>query len=194
MGVGLEIVENDAYMKLRSGAEIIEADRFGEKVLRLADGSMVKLFRRKRLLSSAAWYPYAQRFADNCKTLAGCGVRSPEVIAVFRLPSVGRDAVHYRRLEGETIRQLIERGLTDVENRALRVAIRDFIAVLHEKDIYFRSLHLGNIVRMPSGELGLIDVADMTFKSKALGQVARRRNMKHMLRYSEDASWLGLVG
>lgn len=67
MGVGLEIVENDAYMKLRSGAEIIEADRFGEKVLTLADGSMLKLFRRKRLLSSAAWYPYAQRFADNCK-------------------------------------------------------------------------------------------------------------------------------
>lgn len=90
----MKTVENDVYVKMCLGAEIIEADRLGEKVLRLADGSMLKLFRRKRLLSSAAWYPYAQRFADNCEALARCGVPSPEVIAVFRLPSVDRDAVH----------------------------------------------------------------------------------------------------
>ncbi|SBT05401.1 hypothetical protein PROAA_1530001 [Candidatus Propionivibrio aalborgensis] len=47
---------------------------------------------------------------------------------------------------------------------------------------------------MPSGELGLIDVADMTFKIRALGRMARLRNVKHMLRYIEDMSWRELVG
>ena len=64
----------------------------------------------------------------------------------------------------------------------------------HQKGICFRSLPLGNIVRMPSGELGLNDVADMTFKIRALGRMARLRNVKHMLRYIEDMSWRELVG
>lgn len=84
--------------------------------------------------------------------------------------------------------------MTDAESQVLRAAVRTFVTGLHQKGIYFRSLHLGNIVRMTSGQLGLIDVADMTLKRRALGQMARRRNMKHMLRYAEDASWLELVG
>ena len=54
------------YLKLRDGGELIERDRHGEKVVRRPDGTMLKLFRRKRLVSSALFYPYAQRFADNC--------------------------------------------------------------------------------------------------------------------------------
>jgi hypothetical protein len=61
----LKRLVHDDYLAMRAGATVLEADGFGDKVLRLADGTMLKLFRRKRLFSSAAWYPYAQRFADN---------------------------------------------------------------------------------------------------------------------------------
>ena len=62
------------YQALRAGAVVLEADGFGEKVLQLADGRILKLFRRKRLLSSALYYPYARRFADNAHKLAAIGV------------------------------------------------------------------------------------------------------------------------
>lgn len=71
-----------AYESLRDGAEVLEADRYGDKVLRLTDGNFLKLFRRKRLLSSAALYPYAQRFADNAQALKELGIPCPQTIAV----------------------------------------------------------------------------------------------------------------
>jgi len=53
-------LSHDQYRSLRADAQVIEADGHGEKVLRLADGTFVKLFRRKRLISSALFYPYAK--------------------------------------------------------------------------------------------------------------------------------------
>lgn len=186
----VEHAEHDTYLALRANAEIIEADRYGEKVLRLADGRMLKLFRRKRLVSSAAWYPYAQRFADNCAALSTRGIPCPEVIAVYRFREMKRDAVLYQPLPGETIRQLRAAGISAEDAARLRQAIARFIGTLHDRGIYFRSLHLGNIVRTPEGELGLIDVADMTVRKGALSRMTRRRNMQHLLRYRNDADWL----
>lgn len=65
----MQALDHTRYLALREGAQVLEADGSGDKVLRLTDGSILKLFRRKRLLSSAAWYPYAKRFADNCDAL-----------------------------------------------------------------------------------------------------------------------------
>ena len=67
----MQTLEQADYLALRADARVLEYDRHGDKVLQLADGSYLKLFRRKRLLSSAAWYPYAKRFADNALALAG---------------------------------------------------------------------------------------------------------------------------
>jgi hypothetical protein len=54
----------------------------------LADGSYLKLFRRKRLISSAAWYPYAQRFADNALALAAREHPLPRVIGPLPHPGI----------------------------------------------------------------------------------------------------------
>ncbi|MGH8426151.1 MAG: toluene tolerance protein, partial [Pseudomonas fluorescens] len=55
----MQALDHTRYLALREGAQVLEADGSGDKVLRLTDGSILKLFRRKRLLTSAAWYPYA---------------------------------------------------------------------------------------------------------------------------------------
>ncbi|MDN6873554.1 lipopolysaccharide kinase InaA family protein [Pseudomonas citronellolis] len=176
-----------AYESLRAGATVLEADKHGDKVLRLPDGNFVKLFRRKRLISSAALYPYAQRFADNARALQRLGIPCPEVIGVYRVPGIARDLVHYRPLPGQTLRQLITAGQAD---SALRERLGELIARLHERGVYFRSLHLGNVVQTPQGELGLIDIADMKTQRRALGRAQRKRNFAHMLRYAEDRQWL----
>lgn len=171
----------EEYLRLRAGAEVMEADSFGDKVLRLADGTILKLFRRKRLLSSAAWYPYAQRFADNAVAMRRRGIAVPEIIAIVRIPAIARDAVHYHPLPGESLRQLLRAGMEPDERQNLRSAFTRFVIELHEKGIYFRSLHLGNVLQLPDGHFGLIDIADARLRPWRLSIHLRRRNLRLLL-------------
>ena len=175
---------------MREGAEIVERDRFGDKVLRLTDGSFLKLFRRKRLISSAAWYPYAQRFADNATVLEKLGILVPRIIDVMRIPSVKRDAVRYLPLEGVTLRTLARKGLEcDVELK-LKQEFNQFVLQLHDRGIYFRSLHLGNVILLPDDRMGLIDFSDLRVYRKPLGKYMRSRNLRRLQKSDEERDWL----
>lgn len=182
----MQTLDHAHYLHMREGAEVLEADAKGDKVLRLADGSMLKLFRRKRLLTSALWAPYARRFADNCTALRERKIDCPQVRQLYRIPSIARDAVHYDPLPGDTLRQLLGANPGD----DLRAQLGEFIARLHEAGIYFRSAHLGNVVLTPEKTLGLIDIADLRTYRRPLRKSLRLRNFKHMLRYREDRAWL----
>jgi tRNA A-37 threonylcarbamoyl transferase component Bud32 len=182
----MKTLDRTQYLDLRVDAQVIEADGQGDKVLSLADGSMLKLFRRKRLLSSALWAPYALRFAENCQALLARNIDCPTVRQVYRIPSIKRDAVHYDPLPGRTLRQLLA---TD-NDRNLRCMLGEFIAQLHARGVYFRSAHLGNIVLTPQRTLGLIDIADLRAQNRPLGKGLCLRNFKHMLRYRQDRQWL----
>lgn len=181
---------HEDYLQLREGARIIEADRYGDKVLLLPDDTYVKLFRRKRLLTSATFYPYARRFADNLDALTERGIPCPILIALYRVGSIDRDAIHYRPLAGRTLRHIVKDGPDAAQAERLRRALGEFVARLHQLGVYFRSLHLGNIVLTPDGTLGLIDLADMVPRRRSLGRLLRTRNMKHLLRYPEETIWL----
>lgn len=183
----MQNLAHDAYLALRAGAAVLEHDLHGDKVLRLADGNYLKLFRRKRLISSAAWYPYAQRFADNALALQRRGIPCPEVVAVYRIPSIRRDAVLYRPLAGRTLRDLVRAGEAGPE---LHSRLAGFVTSLHQAGIYFRSLHLGNIVLTPDGRFGLIDIADMRVGSRPLRACQQRRNLRHLQRDPLDHQWL----
>ncbi len=175
---------------MRQGAEVLEADAHGEKVLRLANGSFLKLFRRKRLISSAAWSPYAQRFADNARALAALGIPVPEVIEVMRIASIKRDAVHYRPLEGVTLRSLIRQPLDAAALQDLIARFNKFVVQLHQKGIYFRSLHLGNVILTPDGEFGLIDFSDMRIYRRPLPRFMRVRNIRRLEGIASEREWI----
>jgi tRNA A-37 threonylcarbamoyl transferase component Bud32 len=181
----MQKLDHTVYLRLREGADVLEADGKGDKVLRLTDGTMLKLFRRKRLLTSALWSPYAQRFANNCAALRDRNIPCPKIHQVYRIPSIKRDAVHYHPLPGRTVRQFRPDAPA-----SLRAALGSFIALLHQQGIYFRSAHLGNIVLTPDGALGLIDIADLRIYPGELHKGLRLRNFRHMLRYREDREWL----
>jgi hypothetical protein len=183
----MQAIDHKTFSSIRDGASVVEADSHGDKVLLLPDGSYLKLFRRKRRLSSAAIWPYAQRFADNTLALQDRGIPCPEVIALYRIAAIKRDAVHYRPLPGQTLRQLIQQA--DATDN-LRARFAEFVAKLHQDGIYFRSLHLGNVVLTPENTLGLIDIADLKCQRRPLSKQQRIRNFQHMLRYSLDKQWL----
>jgi hypothetical protein len=66
-----------------------------------------------------------------------------------------------------------------------------FIAKMHRKGILFRSIHLGNILVLPDGDLGIIDIADMSFRAKGSLTVKQRiRNFHHMDRDNRDRLYL----
>ncbi|MDQ5903242.1 MAG: hypothetical protein QG672_831, partial [Pseudomonadota bacterium] len=191
-GRPLKRLNQQDFLALREGAEVLEVDHHGEKVLRLADGTIFKLFRRRRVISSAALFPYARRFAHNAAVLAGLGIPVPQVIEVFRIPSIERDAVHYQPLAGRTLREMARAGLSAERERELKAMFTGFVIGMHDKGIYFRSLHLGNVVCTPDDRLGLIDFSDLRIHPWSLGRYMRARNMRRMQGLEEETGWLDL--
>ncbi len=171
------------YNALRDGARVEAADKHGDKVLHLTDGTYVKLFRVKRLITSAWLFPYWKRFESNAAGLEKLGVPTLRVIEVFELPHLKRTAVHYDPLPGRTMREV------DLDERRAAQFGR-FLNGLHEMGVYLRSLHLGNVILTPDDQLGLIDFADMQLLGKPLSKGRRRRNFYHLCRYEADRQQL----
>jgi len=174
---------------LIADARILESDSFGAKVYLLQDGHILKLFRRKRLFSSALLRPYSRRFIDNALRLQALGVPTLQVLSFHKLDTPGMTAVLYRPLPGKTLRQLSQEPGFDWATALPELVT--LIRSLHGSGIYFRSLHLGNIVVTPEHRLGLIDVADMRFFSAPLPERMVRRNLQHFARYLDREKLAG---
>ncbi|NNA57451.1 bifunctional O-antigen ligase/aminoglycoside phosphotransferase family protein [Pseudomonas koreensis] len=170
-------------------AQVIEEDGLGPKVLRLSDGSFLKLFRRRRWYTSGSFNPYSERFAVNSEQLRQMGIPTPQVLNLYRLDD-GSSAVHYAPLPGHTLRQVLQSITAPAVRQALVERFGKFMAQLHEKGVYFRSLHLGNVLVLEDGEFGLIDLADLRIYPTPLSLSLRQRNLRHMQRYTVDKRWL----
>lgn len=176
------------FQRMCASAEILEQDAHGLKVLKLPSGDMLKIFRVKHFVSSARIYSYARRFCRNAARLKKLGVPTVTVKQLFHFSNSTNSAVLYAPLQGATLRELVRSREME---EALLMSLGLFIAELHRLGIYFRSLHLGNIVLTPEGEFGLIDIADMSIFPWTLSCSRRVRNFHHVRRISEDTKNLG---
>lgn len=182
------------YEALIKDGEVLEKDGHGIKVFRLPGDRILKLFRRKRILSSQLWFPYAYRFKRNADTLRKRGFTTVTVDSVFSIPSIQRHGVLYQSLPGITLRSWLQaHNGSDASGK-----IADFgrlVAQLHEKGVLFRSLHLGNVLVLPNGGLGLIDISDMGFRwIGPLFHRQRIRNLVHVARYPRDVELIASCG
>lgn len=162
------------------GAKVLEGDSFGPKVYRLSNGHILKLFRRKRFFSSALLQPYSVRFLDNAKRLHKLGIPTLTPLNSFELQAPGMTAVLYQPLPGETLKEIYLEAPERLRDHLPKLIA--FIRRLHRQGIYFRSLHLGNIVLTPNQELGLIDIADLSIQRRALSKAKKKRNLAHFER------------
>lgn len=174
------------FRAVTSGARVLERDRHGDKVLLLPDDRIIKLFRIKRLFSLALVYPYSLRFARNARGLARRGFSTVVVERVFYCHAIARHGVLYPLLPGSTLLSLLRESMDE----ALMQELAAYIAKLHRSGVYFRSLHLGNVLRLEQGGLGLIDVADLRFRRASLSVAERARNFRHLLRNTEHLQLL----
>jgi O-antigen ligase/tRNA A-37 threonylcarbamoyl transferase component Bud32 len=182
------LAANDAR-QVTANAQVVEKDGLGPKVLKLEDGSFLKLFRARRWYTLGSFHPYSERFAENSQRLARTGLSTPAILELYHMPN-GDGAVRYQPLSGRTLRQVLQ-AMTSVSIRqALVERFGRFLAELHERGIYFRSLHLGNVILLEDGEFGLMNVADLRLLPSPLSLGLRRRNLRHLQRSTEDRRWL----
>lgn len=186
----MQPLSRNQFETMRLNASVLEEDHHGVKVLKLADGTFLKLFRRKSWFSKNAFFTPAQRFAENAQALQKLGIPCPEIIALYQLKDPYRSVVHYTPLAGETLRQLLGQS-NGINSFELLVNLATFITTLHDKGVYFRSLHLGNIVLTPDKQFGLIDISDMRCLGRPLSKGMRARNYQHLLRYEQDWAHIG---
>lgn len=191
-GFFIRLLMTADYLRLIDCVRVIEKDGHGEKVLIAPHGNFIKIFRTKKLLSTAAVRPYALRFQNNAEKLACLGIPAVQVHSVFYCPENRRYLVEYRPLAGETLRAVLREG-KDVDLLLTRFA--RFLAELIRGGVCFRSIHFGNVFIQPdSDEPGPIDVDDMRIRFRPLGPMARARNVRHFLRYPEEVRALETFG
>ncbi|MCQ4266519.1 toluene tolerance protein [Pseudomonas stutzeri] len=166
---------------LASG-EVLERDARGPKVVALENGLFLKIFHTRRQRWLARLRPAASRFAYNAERLRQVGVQAPEITDLLWLDrQAGLSACIYRPLPGESIEKLYRQAPQKAQQ--LIPSLANFVYRLHRRGVYFRSLHLGNILLLPDGEHGLIDVLDLQFKRHPLSSWRVQRNFAHLKHY-----------
>ncbi len=170
--------------------EVLTKDTFGDKVIRLNDGRIAKLFRLKRVFSSALIWPYAKRFVRAVEILQKKNIPTVQIINTYKVPSIKRDLIIYQPLEGDSLRDLLN-DKNSREKFVLEFAC--FLAHLHNSGIYFRAIHFNNVIVTSQGRFGLIDVTDLFYSSSPLNRFKRARNFKPILHYKEDRQAIASV-
>jgi hypothetical protein len=175
----MKTVSYNDYSALLNNSRII----IPGKVFQLHDGNILKLFRLKRFFSSGRLYPFARRFAKNAEKLNHLQIPTVRVLSTYRIPDLEQTAVLYKKLEGTA---LDDRLADNPVNNELAGRLAVFMANLHKKGVYFRSIHFGNIIILPNDEFGLIDILDMKVHRTQLTFRKRLRNFNHILRNNAD--------
>lgn len=179
------------FRTLIDSAEVLATNEFGASVFRTSDGAILKLFRPCRWFSTALHCSYAKRFILAARELKSRGVPTLEPEALYWMKARNQHAVLYRPLAGQTLRRLLD-GEGEIE--LLMSNLASFCASLHGKGVYFRGMHLNNVVVGVDGEYGLIDLSSATFSSRALGLRKRVRNFKPFVRLEPDRQTMTAYG
>ncbi|MFI8462448.1 toluene tolerance protein [Stutzerimonas kunmingensis] len=166
---------------LASG-RVLEKDAKGVKVVSLVDGRLLKIFRSRRNPLLARLRPDARRFFERARHLRSLGIDTPRINDCCWLDKKrGVSACFYHPLAGEPLDRLFHESREDFFSLLPELAA--YILMLHRSGIYFRSLHLGNILRTPDGGFGLIDFLDIRFKQRPLSRRLVQRNFAHLRSY-----------
>lgn len=171
--------------EIAAAGEILAKDDEFIRAVRASDGRIWKQFRKKSLPSSSAIWPYAKRFIRAAKLLRQRGINTVAVRDVYKVGDTGRHVVVYDELPGRSLRHVLES-----DSVKCLADFAAFMALLHDRGVYFRSMHLDNVLVLDTGAFALIDVTHVTFCRRPLGPWRRARNFRPVTSYSEDRALL----
>ncbi|MGH1372414.1 MAG: hypothetical protein ACRBBW_10285 [Cellvibrionaceae bacterium] len=186
----MKIIQNHELDKLIAAGSVIEKDSHGPKVILLSEDRYLKIFYQKSAISMAKLRSRAKQFSANAKKLKTRGITTVGILDVFQTKSPRRDCVCYHGIPGKTVRQVLA---SNTDKASLSKQLGQYVAQLHDAGVMFRSLHMGNIIQLDDGSLGLIDIADMRVNFFSLHQSQRIRNFQHVFRYQQDREAIDLA-
>lgn len=170
----------EQYHQLTQHCETIKTSRNRPVILISKTGTIIKhIYHRSGWSSSRIW-PYALRFLKNSQLLKPLGFTVPQVHSTYRCHALRCDIITYSRLDGRSVRALWLKGQKEALFRTPA-----FIAKLHQEGIYFRDLHLDNLL-YHNNAFGMIDLASIQKKKKPLSVSMRQRNFQHLFSKEED--------
>lgn len=166
---------------LTSG-KVLEKDARGPKVVALDNGLFLKIFHTRKHPLIARLWPACKRFADNARLLARLQIPTPSISEVFWLDKrTGLSGCLYHPLPGTSLEALFHQSPDKLQ--ALLPKLATFVRQLHRKKIYFRSLHIGNILLLPDNSFGLVDFLDLKQHALPLTSWHIKRNLRHLQRH-----------
>jgi len=181
----MNIISHQAFNAIceDSNTTIIKYGKVDQpKVFEKNGNTIIKLFypKKSRLSSDRIW-PRALRFYRNVQALQHHGYNAPIITNVQFCPELKIYLLHYPKIQGQDVRHLARNGKLTIIHE-----VAHLLADLHRNGIFFRSIHLENLLYQPDGKFALLDVTDVRFKKRALSFYLRYRNIKHLFQEPND--------
>jgi serine/threonine protein kinase len=189
--VKLDSLTTTQLNQLLEHSQIIEKDAYGAKVAITGDGLFLKILRRKKSWK-ANEVAKIKRFCANADELHKRQIPTLVPKQIIQIAEQHKAAVIYQPLDGTPLRKALA-AMTDEQCVKTIRQLAGFIHTLHQRGIYFRSLHADNILINGDDEFGLIDILDMQFSRKPLSIFKRTRNFSHLFRLNNLAPWHGQI-
>ena len=165
-----------------------KADDLGHRKTFHKKNEIIKIFNVRGYLSSGFFNTYASRIIKNSIRLKEHEIPSIEITNELAFQYNNRlSGVSYKYIPGKTYR--------DLGNKITKEMITDlakYISIIHKKGIYFRAMHLGNIL-LHNKKLFLIDIAKIHFYPWPLFIFTRARAFRRMIKYQDDIKNFGLI-
>ena len=173
------ILEEKDYLKLTEAAKLVKRTRTKIRLLLSPDGKIIKHIYRRRLLSTSTLWPYAARFINNAKKLESLNISVPKINDVYYYPKLNCDIIVYDYVKGPTLNEI-----ASTNDFSFFPLLIQYIAQLHQNGIYFKDLHLSNIV-YHDGLFTLIDLETIHCKKRSLRISERAKNLAYLFNIKE---------
>ena len=165
-----------------------KADDLGHRKTFHKKNEIIKIFNVRGYISSGFFNTYASRIMKNSIKLKDHEISSIEITNELAFQYNNRmSGVSYKYIPGKTYR--------DLGNKITKKMITDlakYISIIHKKGIYFRAMHLGNIL-LHNKKLFLIDISKIHFYPWSLFIFTRARAFRRMTKYKDDIKHFGLI-
>ncbi|MDA0788370.1 MAG: hypothetical protein O2780_02820 [Proteobacteria bacterium] len=152
------------------------------------ENEIIKAFYRRKTISTSRLVPQARRFTTNSRLLLERDIPAPIVKDVVWCADYPVHMVIYDRIDGKDLRELChELGTEQIS------MLPDFLARLHDQGVFFRAIHLGNLI-FDGDTIHLVDISDLRLHTSPLGVFARARNLAHLMNTERDKAYFVSYG
>lgn len=181
----MKIITNEEFERICQNEDAIVLKHLKDgrpKILETKQGEIVKIFyARNKWFSAWKNRKTVSKFCKNAAMLAEKGIVAPTIKEILYCPAFGTYLVCYDKLPGINLRIMTRQGYSHV-----LADVAKFVAMLHQNGIFFRSLHLENLLAQENGHFALVDIVDVRFKRYPLNLFLRYRNIKHIFSMQQD--------